>query len=149
MSKQVVGTHDHLNFPLTLRRYQAYGEDAANYFDGKVFRKAFKNENKLFLLSLRESNDGVALQVQPSTRSQTVLQHAERLTRKILGLDFSLEKFYQFAKDDSILCELTQKFHGLRPTLKADPFESLITSISAQQINLQFAFTVRSRLVRR
>jgi len=139
---------DFLNFPLTLRRYQAYGEDAANYFDGKVFRKVFKIEDNLFLLSLQESNNGVTLNLKPATRSQSVRQQAEHIARKILGLDFPLEEFYQFAKSDSVLHELTKKFHGMRPTLKANPFESIVTSITAQQINLQFAFKVRSRLVR-
>jgi len=138
-----------LNFPLSLRRFQAYGEDAANFWDGTVFRKVFKCDDKHFLLFLQESTGGIALNLAPATRSQSAWQQAEHITRKILGLDFPLEKFYQFAKSDSVLHELTQKFHGLRPTLKANPFESIVTSITAQQINLQFAFTVRSRLVRR
>ncbi len=148
MSK-LIATGEHVNFALTLRRYQAYGEDAANYFDGKNFRKVFSSGHKLFLLSLQESNGGVTLHVQPPTRSQAVWQRAELITRKILGLDFPLEAFYQFAAGDSVLRELMKKFRGLRPTLAANPFESLVTSISAQQINLQFAFTVRSRLIRR
>jgi DNA-3-methyladenine glycosylase II len=149
MAKRIASPNKHINFSLTLRRYQAYGEDAANYFDGNVFRKVFKNEDKLFLLSLQESNDGIALNLEPATHSQSVWQQAEHFAHKILGLDFPLEKFYQFAKSDPVLRELTQKFHGLRPTLKANPFESIVTSITAQQINLQFAFTVRSHLVRR
>jgi DNA-3-methyladenine glycosylase II len=148
MSKPIAVTGEHLNFALTLRRYQAYGEDAANYFDGKVFRKVFIAGDKHFLLALQEANGGVIFNVQPSTRSQAVWQTAERIARQILGLDFPLAAFYQFAKSDSILCALTQKFHGFRPTLSTTPFESLVTSITAQQINLQFAFKVRSRLVR-
>jgi len=149
MPKQIAIPDSLLNFPLTFRRYQAYGEDAANYFDGAVFHKAFKNGDRHFLLSLQESNDGVTLNLEPATRSHTAWQQAEHIARKILGLDFPLEKFYQFAKSDPVLRELSQKFYGLRPTLKTTPFESLVTSITAQQINLQFAFTVRSRLVRR
>jgi len=149
MRQQNLVINQLLSFPLTLRRYQAYGEDAANYFDGKNLRKVFKNGNKLFLLSLQEAKGGILLNLAPSTKLPPIWQQAERLARKILGLDFPLEEFYQFAKSDPILHALTQKFHGLRPTLKADPFESIVTSITAQQINLQFAFTVRSRLVRR
>jgi DNA-3-methyladenine glycosylase II len=148
MPKPLTATGDHLNFALTLRRYQAYGEDAANYFDGNVFRKVFAVDDKHFLLSLRESNGGVMLNVQPSTRSQAVWQIAEHIARRILGLDFPLQAFYEFAQRDPILAELTQKFRGFRPTLSATPFESIVTSITAQQINLQFAFKVRSRLVR-
>jgi DNA-3-methyladenine glycosylase II len=149
MPKPIATTGDHLNFALTLRRYQAFGEDAANCFDGKTFRKVFAVGGKHFLLSLRESNGNVELSVAPSTRSKNVWQAAEQISRKILGLDFPLAPFYEFASYDPILHHLAQKFHGLRPTLAANPFEMLVTSITAQQINLRFAFAVRSRLVRR
>jgi DNA-3-methyladenine glycosylase II len=138
-----------LNFLLTLRRYQAYGEDAANDFDGAVFRKVFKSGNQLFLLSLQELQGSIHLNLLPATKTPQAWQEAESRARKILGLDFPLKKFYQFAKTDPVLHELTQKFHGFRPTLATTPFESIVTSITAQQINLQFAFKVRSRLVRR
>ncbi|MCG3118700.1 MAG: DNA-3-methyladenine glycosylase [bacterium] len=149
MPKTIAAADRLLSFPLTLRRYQVYGEDAANYFDGKLFRKVFTLADKHFLLSLREANGGVAFNVQPATRSQAVWQTAEHIARQILGLDFPLAAFYQFAQRDPILRDLTQKFHGFRPTLATTPFESIVTSITAQQINLQFAFKVRSRLVRR
>jgi DNA-3-methyladenine glycosylase II len=149
MSKLIVATGEDLNFALTLRRYQAYGEDAANYFDGTKFRKVFVAGDKHLLLSLREANGSIALDIQPRTRSQAAWQIAEHIARRILGLDFPLQAFYEFVQHDPILTDLTQKFRGFRPTLSATPFESIVTSITAQQINLQFAFTVRSRLVRR
>ena len=40
-------------------------------------------------------------------------------------------------------------YWGLRPTLLPDPFEMLVGAISAQQVNLAFAFATRVRLVRR
>lgn len=149
MSKRIVSTGKELNFGLTLRRYQAYGEDAANFFDGKVFRKVFEKGDSLFLLSLRESNGEVLLGVRPSTRSQEVWKVAHQIAGKILGLDFPLTAFYQFAERDTILRDITRQFRGYRPTLSITSFESVVTSITAQQINLPFAFTVRSRLIRR
>jgi len=138
-----------LNFGLTLRRYQAYGEDAANRFDGKTFQKVFQFNGALYLLSISEDNGKPVLTVHPDRRKIEIQNIAESIARKILGLDFDLLGFYEMIKGDSILKSLTERFHGMRPTLSADLFEILITSITAQQINLQFAFTVRSRLIRR
>jgi len=138
-----------LNFALTLRRYQVYGEDAANRFDGVKFQKVFQFNGALYLLSLSEDNGKPVLTVHPDNRKIEIQNIAGSIARKILGLDFDLARFYQMVKDDPILCPLTERFHGMRPTLSADLFEILITSITAQQINLQFAFTVRSRLIRR
>jgi DNA-3-methyladenine glycosylase II len=140
---------DTLNFGLTLRRYQAFGEDAANRFDAAVFRKAFFVDEKLFLFSLFEKEKHAQMAIAPATRAQKVQREAHRIAHKILGLEFPLKEFYAFAQSDAVLRELTTRFRGLRPTLSSDLFEMMITSISAQQINLQFAFAVRSRLVRR
>jgi DNA-3-methyladenine glycosylase II len=76
------------------------------------------------------------------------MDEAERISRKILGLDFDLPAFYAFAEQDEALAPIAANYRGLRPTLSATAFEMLVTSITAQQINLKFAFQVRSRFVR-
>ena len=66
-----------------------------------------------------------------------------------LGLDLDLVGFYRMAKADPALASLVEPLYGLRPTLAPTPFEMLVGSITAQQINLSFAFACRARLVRR
>jgi DNA-3-methyladenine glycosylase II len=140
-----------LDFDLTLRRYQAYGADAANRFDGTTFRKVFRYDGALYLLSIVKGTYAPVMIVHPPTDQIEIQKTAEAIARKTLGLDFSLNRFYQRirAKDDEVMLALAERFFGLRPTLSSDLFEILVTSITAQQINLQFAFTVRSRLIRR
>ena len=140
---------DTLNLALTLRRYHAFGPDAANWYDGSTFKKVFALEGHLYLLALFEHEGFVVCQLFPRTRSQRVWAEAQRIARHTLGLDFPLKEFYAFAESDPVLRKLIQQLRGLQPTLAANLFEILITSITAQQINLRFAFTVRSRLVRR
>jgi 3-methyladenine DNA glycosylase/8-oxoguanine DNA glycosylase len=41
------------------------------------------------------------------------------------------------------------RLRGLRPPLNPDPFETLVTSITAQQVSLFSAFAVRNRLIER
>ena len=138
-----------IDFGLTLRRYMAFGEDAANLFDGQVFHKAFHAEGGVYLLRLSELNSGIGMEIFPATGSPAVGAEAMRIARQILGLDAPLDDFYAFACEHKVLAPLAQKYRGARPTLSATPFEMLVTSITAQQINLQFAFAVRSRMVRR
>ena len=47
-----------------------------------------------------------------------------------------------------VLDELVPKLEGFRPPLAPDPFESLVTSITAQQVSLFAAFAIRTRLDR-
>jgi 3-methyladenine DNA glycosylase/8-oxoguanine DNA glycosylase len=48
-----------------------------------------------------------------------------------------------------VLGPITVRLRGLRPPLAPDPFESLVTSITAQQVSLFAAFAIRSRLIER
>lgn len=146
---KIIAPNGPLNFALTLRRYRAFGEDAANSFDGQTFRKVFRAREKLYLLSLQMQNGAPVLEVWPRTQSDFVWREAEQIAKKILGWHFPLADFYAFAQSDAVLKKLCESFYGLRPTLAANLFESLVTSITAQQINLRFAFAVRSRLIRR
>lgn len=136
-----------LNFHLTLRRFIAFGEDAANYFDGTVFRKVLRLQGQLRLLQIKMAENAVKWRIFPEDIAGQN-HECERHVRHILGLEFDLPAFYQSVRADPVLVSLIDRFYGLRPTLTANPFEILVTSISAQQINLAFAFKVRSRLIR-
>jgi DNA-3-methyladenine glycosylase II len=48
-----------------------------------------------------------------------------------------------------VLAEAVGRLIGFRPPLAPDPFEALISSITAQQVSLHAAFAVRSRFVER
>ena len=70
----------------------------------------------------------------------------------LLGERWDLAGFYAAAAADPVLAPLvhpSSRLFGLRPTLVPDPFEMLVGAISAQQVNLAFAFATRVRLVRR
>jgi DNA-3-methyladenine glycosylase II len=48
-----------------------------------------------------------------------------------------------------VLSVLVEPLYGMRPTLAPTALEMLVGSITAQQVNLSFAFACRARLVRR
>jgi AraC family transcriptional regulator of adaptative response / DNA-3-methyladenine glycosylase II len=68
---------------------------------------------------------------------------------RYLGAAFDLDAFYEFAHDDPVLARLVAALRGFRPPVALDPFESLVTSITAQQVSLFSAFAIRNRLVAR
>lgn len=137
-----------VDFHLTLRRYRAYGEDAANLLLENRFHKVINLGGQPVLLTLRVDSAGIIMETRPGL-AENRLQTAVQIARHLLGMAFPLPGFYEAVQDDPILRELCRRFYGLRPTLTPDPFEMLVTSITAQQINLPFAFKVRSRLIRR
>jgi len=66
----------------------------------------------------------------------------EPFVRKLLGLEFDLEAFYAWAPSEQVLARLV-------PPLAPEPFESLVTSITAQQVSLFSAVAIRNRMIER
>ena len=68
----------------------------------------------------------------------------------LLGLPFDLDAFYRWARRaDPVVRRVAAALAGFRPPLAPSPFESLVTSISAQQVSLFAAFAIRNRLIER
>jgi 3-methyladenine DNA glycosylase/8-oxoguanine DNA glycosylase len=65
----------------------------------------------------------------------------------LLGTPFDLDAFYAWA--DGPMRALTERLHGFRPPLQPNPFEALVTSITAQQVSLRAAVAIRNRLIER
>lgn len=136
----------------TLSRFHLWGEDPANRLEDGVFRRAVKWGARwhAYELRWRGGADSPQLTVSvPGTRRAGVVDAALAEVRRICGLDVDLPAFYSAAAGDPVLGGLAPRLYGLRPTLSPAPFEMLVGSVCAQQVNLTFAFTVRARLVRR
>ncbi|HET8579124.1 MAG TPA: hypothetical protein VFO18_18660 [Methylomirabilota bacterium] len=141
-----------LDVPGTLARFRLWGEDPANPLSDGVFCRAIQVGDEWLGYELRW--DGVPDETRlivsvPEARSRQAVDAAVAEVKHICGLALDLPSFYVAAKADAVLSTLAPRLYGLRPTLAAGPFEMLVGSVCAQQVNLPFAFTVRARLVRR
>ena len=122
-------------FELSTARYRAFGTDLANlWHEGGLHRVVEGRE-----VRITEAPGGV--DVEPLDAE------IEPVVRKLLGAEFDLDEFYAFASGKPVLAELVRDLRGLRPPLAVDPFESIVTSITAQQVSLHSAFAVRNRLI--
>ncbi len=68
---------------------------------------------------------------------------------RITAANGGVQVFRAFAQGDPVLAETVRRFRGYRPPLAPDPFEALVSSITAQQVSLHSAFAVRSRFIDR
>lgn len=141
-----------LDVPGTLSRFSLWGEDPVNRLSEGVFRRAVSVDGRWqgYALTWAGGPDDARLTVSvPGTRTPRTLDAAVADARWICGADVDLDGFYRAVKGDPVLGGLTARLHGLRPTLTPRPFEMLVGSVCAQQVNLTFAFTVKGRLARR
>ena len=124
-------------FELSTARYRAFGTDLANlWHEGGLHRVVDGRE-----VRITEGPGGV--DVEPLDAE------IEPVVRKLLGAEFDLDEFYAFAAGEPALAKLVQELQGLRPPIAVEPFESIVTSITAQQVSLRAAFAVRNRLIER
>ncbi len=136
----------------TLARYHLWGEDPASRLAGDVFRRVLRLDGRLWPYQVRWSGgvDDARLEIGvPGARGAAVPAAVTAEVRSIFGLDFDLPGFYRLAKSDPALAGLVEPLYGLRPTLTPVGLEMLVGSITAQQVNLAFAFALRARVVRR
>jgi DNA-3-methyladenine glycosylase II len=125
------------DFERSLDRFTFWGVDRANVLvDGRLYRVVDARE-----VRIAEAPGGV--DVDPLDAA------TEPVVRKLLGFDFDLPPFIAFAQGEPVLAEAVRRLPGYRPPLAADPFEALVSSITAQQVSLHAAFAVRSRFIER
>jgi DNA-3-methyladenine glycosylase II len=125
------------DFALSTERFRTFGVDLANlWHEGGLHRVVGTREVRI------EAAPG-GVDVEPLDEATAPV------VGKLLGLEFDLDAFTAWAADRPILDELVPKLVGFRPPLAPDPFESLVTSITAQQVSLHAAFAIRTRFVER
>ena len=144
-----------LDAPQTLARYGRWGLDPSSpYLDGALHRVA-RVGGRLVPFRLVVAGPPARPRATlafggPDTPAVRTALRQE--AAHLLGERWDLPGFYAGAAADPVLAPLvhpSSRLFGLRPTLVPDPFEMLVGAISAQQVNLAFAFATRVRLVRR
>jgi DNA-3-methyladenine glycosylase II len=128
---------DPYDFELSTARYRAFGPDLANlWHDDGLHRVVDGREVRII---------GVPGGVDAEPLDPAI----EPVVRNLLGAEFDLDAYYGFTVSDPTLATLVGELRGLRPPIAVEPFESLVTSITAQQVSLRAAFSIRNRLIQR
>jgi 3-methyladenine DNA glycosylase/8-oxoguanine DNA glycosylase len=125
------------DFDVSTERFRVFGVDLANlWHEGGLHRVVEGRE--------------VRIEAAPGGVDVTPLDERTRpVVEKLLGLEFDLPPFYAWAAGRPVLAELVPQLVGFRPPVAPDPFESLVTSITAQQVSLFAAFAIRTRMIER
>jgi DNA-3-methyladenine glycosylase II len=126
------------DFDVSTERFRAFGPDLANlWHEGGLHRVVGGREVRI------EAAPGGVL-VEPLDA------RIEAEVHTLLGGPFDLAAFSSWARTaDPVLERLAVRLEGFRPPLAPEPFESLVGSITAQQVSLFAAFAIRNRLIER
>jgi DNA-3-methyladenine glycosylase II len=119
------------DFDRSTFRFRMFGDDlASRWHDGGLHRVLQSG------LAVRIDADGV-------TAYGTYTEGDRGEVAHLLGAGFDIVAFAQAHP------ALASRAPGFRPPLLADPFEMLVTAVTAQQISLRAAAVMRAGLVRR
>jgi DNA-3-methyladenine glycosylase II len=123
------------DFSLSVRRFHVFGVDLANRLVDGVLHRAIGGRD----VSIAPVAGGVDVEpLDDETRP---------VVARLLGAEFELDPFYAWASGP--MAGLVGRYAGFRPPLQVDPFEALVTSITAQQVSLFSAVAIRNRFVER
>lgn len=116
--------------------------------EDKRVRKLIRlqHESVLFELSNIQA-EGLDVKILNTKLTPANKKEIEKFVQEWFDLETDLKPFYALAKKDSLLQDLVKKFYGYRIVGQPDLFESLVWAVLGQQINVQFAFTLKQRFV--
>lgn len=123
------------DFELSTFRFRRFGVDLANRIAGDVLHRVIGGRD----VAVRAAPGGVDVEPLDKETRPVVL--------RMLGASFELDPFYAWASGP--MAVLVERLRGYRPPVHVDPFEALVTSITAQQVSLFSAVAIRNRLVER
>lgn len=122
-----------------------------DHFEGGEYRRVEDIDGQPTLYGVREERQGAGARLSLRVLAGPATPEALRLLASLVERQFStsldINPFYSLAEADPVLSKLVAHFHGMRIPQSANVFETLISAILEQQVNLSFAHQVKRALV--
>ena len=116
--------------------------------ENEKVRKLFNLDGAPVLIKFWFDDDvSLKLQFLNIMPSESQVLYIKNYIENWLDFNFELQAFYEIVKNDKILKSLAQNYHGLRLVGIPDFYEAICWAIIGQQINLNFAYSVKRNLV--
>lgn len=135
---------------LTVERLVRFPEAVDRFEDG-AYRRLLPVGSGFVLVSVAQSGTPARARLRVelegrAARSAGARRAAERLVLRSLGAGLAVRPFYRALRADTVLRGAIRRFRGLRVAGQPSVFETLVTAILAQQVNLVFAYSIRREL---
>lgn len=141
-------TPKEFSFAETLRFLTRNEKECLHTVKGETVFKVLEIDGELVLFSINFIETSLQIIIHTPNSSDEVIIFIKKYVQHWFDLEANLNDFYKTAQKDEVLANLCQRFYGLRMVGMPDLFESLVWSIIGQQINLNFAYSLKERLVK-
>lgn len=147
MSTLLIPTPKEFNYEQNLQFLKRSPKEILHRVEEENAVKLLQVDGTLVLFRIKNHADGLAIEFVNTTPSPSIKKQVENYVREWFDLETDLIPFYKMAKKDDLLKNLVKKHYGYRIIGQPDLFESLVWAVLGQQINLQFAYTLKQRFV--
>ena len=135
------------NFELNYQFLERSPRELLHRLGERSVIKLLKVGDEKVLFSVKAGNKKLIVSFLNGDPPKSAKAQVHRFVNEWFDLDTDLKPFYKMASGDPLLGNLVKKYYGYRILGQPDLFESLIWAVLGQQINLQFAYTLKQRFV--
>lgn len=122
-----------------------------DHFEEGEYRRVAELDGLQVLLGVSEKIGGrgarLVVRILAGPGDKETLRAAAALVERQFSAGLDISPFYEIARRDPVLSRLVEHFHGMRVPQSTNTFETLISAILEQQINLTFAHKVKKALI--
>ncbi len=126
-------------------------EPLLDHFVEGEYRRVASLEGQAVLYGVREESrggrKGLAVRILAGEPDATAREEVLRLVERQFSTALDLAPFYRLAKSDAVLSRLVERFAGMRIPQAPTVYETVVSAILEQQVNLTFAHQVKKALV--
>jgi len=120
-------------------------------FENAFYRRVLRVGKKLVLVSVSSKGTiekpKLLVEVTPQLGKSSENRMLRKLLHSLFASSFDFNGFYGLAKRDRVMKMVAENVKGLRPVPPPTIFEAVIIAITEQQISLNAAIAIRSRLI--
>lgn len=138
---------EEFNYKLALSFLERSPRELLHYVVDERIEKAIRIDDKIVVFSIEHNQGELVVDILNATLSDEEELHVIQYIREWMDLDTDLKPFYALCAKDRLLKPLVRDYYGYRIVGQPDLFESIVWAIIGQQINLQFAYTLKQRFV--
>ena len=144
-----IGFNPGVNLASSLAPLGRWGDDGLDRFDGKQLARTVRLDDAVVPYVAEVEMDVAAPALRVGVPAQLARRSAEVADEIKSTFVDPPDSLASLAAADAQVDRLLRIYPGIRPVLFADPLAALIRSISAQQVNLRWAATIRRRIAER
>jgi DNA-3-methyladenine glycosylase II len=135
------------DFPLTASFFARFQTEIVDRYSGGTYRRALWVRGRPVALRVRRQGRHLGVTLAGPRLTGADAEAVRGALRRMLGVGQDLAGFHRMARRDPVLSRTLPRLRGLRVACYASLFEALVIAILSQQVTIQFANTLKGRLV--